>query len=122
MVTALVGTLESLFVSKGTKVLMTSHSPMTVAAVDEAAIFRSSGRAVASRSLAPQNRRLSTSCPKGLPLWTWASRSWRTTRAKVTILTEGNNVKHPQEMGTPEFSESVQVSKALSRIVTIPNS
>ena len=40
MVTALVVTLKTLFLSKGTKVVMTSHSPMTVAALDEAEIFR----------------------------------------------------------------------------------
>ena len=39
MVTALVTLLKGLFVSQGTKVLMTSHSPMTVAALDEADIF-----------------------------------------------------------------------------------
>ena len=40
MVVALVTTVKSLFVPQGTKVLMTSHSPMTVAAIDEADIFR----------------------------------------------------------------------------------
>ena len=35
MVAALVRTLKTLFVTRGTKVLMTSHSPMTVAALDE---------------------------------------------------------------------------------------
>ena len=40
MVAALVTTLKSLFVPHGTKVLMTSHSAMTVAALDEADIFR----------------------------------------------------------------------------------
>ena len=40
MVAALVTTLKTLFVPQGTKVLMTSHSAMTVAALDEADIFR----------------------------------------------------------------------------------
>ena len=40
MVAALVRTLKELFVPNGTKILMTSHSPMTVAAVDETDIFR----------------------------------------------------------------------------------
>ena len=40
MVAALLTTLKSLFVQHGTKVLMTSHSAMTVAALDEADIFR----------------------------------------------------------------------------------
>ena len=40
MVAALVAALKTLFVQQGTKVLMTSHSPMTVAALDEADIFR----------------------------------------------------------------------------------
>ena len=40
MVAALVRTLKALFVPQGIKVLMTSHSAMTVAALDEADIFR----------------------------------------------------------------------------------
>ena len=40
MVAALIETLKTLFVTQGTKILMTSHSPMTVAALDEADIFR----------------------------------------------------------------------------------
>ena len=40
MIVVLVETLKTLFLPKGTKVLMTSHSPMTVAALDEADIFR----------------------------------------------------------------------------------
>ena len=40
MVAALVTTLRSLFVNHGTKVLMTSHSAMTVAVLDESDIFR----------------------------------------------------------------------------------
>ena len=58
MVAALVTTLKSLFVPQGTRVLMTSHSAMTVAALDEADIFRVVRRHVAESPFpAPQSRR-----------------------------------------------------------------
>ena len=65
MVAAQVRTLKNLFVSKGTKVLMTSHSPMTVAALGRNRHLPCrQDRAVTSRFLARQSRRLSTSCPR----------------------------------------------------------
>ena len=42
----------------------------------------SSGQAATSMSPAPRSRRQSTSCPKGLPQWTWVSGSQRTTRQR----------------------------------------
>ena len=113
MVTALVGTLESLFVSKGTKVLMTSHSPMTVAALDEAAIFRvvrtggcvEVSSATKSEAIHELSEGLAT-VDVGLKIVAYDE-------AKVTILTEGNNVKHLKRWAHLNFPESVQVFEGL---------
>ena len=67
MVAALVRTLKTQFGPQGTKVLMTSHSAITVAALDEVDIFRVARTGGHSRSLAPQSRSLSKSCPKASP-------------------------------------------------------
>ena len=53
MVAALVATLQSLFVDHGTKVLMTSHSAITVALLDDNDVFRvvrSNGHVSVSRA------------------------------------------------------------------------
>ena len=94
MVTALVGTLESLFVSKGTKVLMTSHSPMTVAALDEADIFRvvRTGGCVEVSSTTKSEAIQELS--EGLATVDVGLKIAAFDEANVTILTEGNNVKH----------------------------
>ena len=94
MVAALVRTLKTLFVTRGTKVLMTSHSPMTVAALDEAEIFRvvrSEGNVTVSRTTKSEaigelSEGLAT-IDMGLSIAAYD-------KAKVTILTEGNNAKH----------------------------
>ena len=94
MVTALVTLLKDLFVSQGTKVLMTSHSPMTVAALDEADIFRvvrkggsvNVSRATKSEAINELSEGLAT-VDVGLRIAAYGG-------AKVTILTEGHNAKH----------------------------
>ena len=113
MVTALVGTLESLFVSKGTRVLMTSHSPMTVAALDEAAIFsvvRTGGcvevnGATKAEAIHELSEGLAT-VDVGLKIAAYDE-------AKVTILTEGNNVKHLKRWAHLYFPKDVHVFEGL---------
>ena len=94
MVTALVTLLKGLFVSQGTKVLMTSHSPMTVAALDESDIFRvvrtGSRVKVASTTKSEAINELS----EGLATIDVGIRIAGYAAAKVTILTEGHNAKH----------------------------
>ena len=83
MVAALVTTLRSLFVDHGTKVLMTSHSPMTVALLDDNDIFRverSDGNVSVSR--AQPSRRPSTNCLKASPPWTRGYGLLRTMRPR----------------------------------------
>ena len=94
MVAALVRTLKTLFVPQGTKVLMTSHSPMTVAALDEADIFRvvrtggdvQISRTTKSEAINELSEGLAT-VDVGLSIAAYDE-------AKVTILTEGNNANH----------------------------
>ena len=115
MVTALVAMLKALFVSRGTKVLMTSHSPMTVAALDEADIFHvarvggdvSVSRTTKSEAISELSEGLAT-VDTGLKIAAYDE-------AKVAILTEGNNAKHLKRWATLNFPEDVHVVEGLER-------
>ena len=113
MVAALVSTLKNLFVSKGTKVLMTSHSPMTVASLDEADIFRavrtggqvSVSRTTKSEAINELSDGLAT-VDMGLMIAAYDE-------ANVTILTEGNNAKHLKRWAELHFPQDVHVFEGL---------
>ena len=94
MVTALVVTLKTLFCQRATKVLMTSHSPMTVAALDEAEIFRvvRTGGDV-KVSLTTKSEAINE-LSEGLATVDVGLRIAASDEAKVTIITEGHNTKH----------------------------
>ena len=113
MVTALVATLGSLFVSKGTRVLMTSHSPMTVAALDEVAIFRvfRTGGCVEVSSATKTEAIHELS--EGLATVDVGLKIAANDEAKVTILTEGNNVKHLKRWAHLYFPKDVHVFEGL---------
>ena len=94
MVAALVSTLKTLFVSQGTQVLMMSHSPMTVAALDEADIFRvarTGGHVEVSRTTKSE---AINELSEGLATVDVGLRIAAYDGARVTILTEGHNAKH----------------------------
>ena len=113
MVAVLVRTLKALFVSKGTKVLMTSHSALTVAALDESEIFRvvrigsqiTVTRTTKSESINELSEGLAT-VDVGLRIAAYDE-------AKVTILTEGNNAKHLKRWVALNFPNDVRVSDEL---------
>ncbi|MCY3646777.1 MAG: AAA family ATPase [Chloroflexi bacterium] len=113
MVRALVGIVRELFVSKGTKVLMTSHSPMTVAAVEEDAIFRISrsgghvevARTTRSEAIGELSDGIAT-VDAGLRIAAYDG-------ARVTILTEGNNTKHLRRWVDLYFPKGVNVFEGL---------
>ena len=115
MVKTLVRTLQELFVSKGTKVLMTSHSPMTVAALDEDAIFRISrtgsqvevSRTTRSEAIGELSDGIAT-VDVGLRIAAYDG-------AKVTILTEGNNTKHLKRWIKLNFPTDVHVFEGLEQ-------
>ena len=115
MVTALVTTLKSLFISHGTKVVMTSHSAMTVAALDEADIFsvvRTGGRVEVSRTTASE---AINELSEGLATVDAGLRIAAFDGAKVTILTEGNNAIHLKTWVRLNFPQDVHVFDELAQ-------
>ena len=113
MVAALVTTLKSLFVSHGTKVLMTSHSPMTVAALDETDVFRvvrTKGHVNISRTT---KSAAIDELSEGLATVDTGLRIAAHGKAKVTILTEGLNTLHLKKWVELSFPQDVQVFAGL---------
>ena len=113
MVAALASTLETLFVSQGTKVLMTSHSPMTVAALREADIFRvvrTGGHVEVSRTTKSE---AISELSEGLATVDVGLRIAAYDEAKVTILTEGHNAKHVKRWVELNFPNEVHVFEGL---------
>ena len=115
MVAALVVTLKRLFVPQGTKVLLTSHSAMTVAALDETDIFRvirsgyhvSVSRTTKSEAIDELSEGIA-SIDVGLKIAAYDE-------ARVTILTEGNNAKHLKRWIQLNFTEDVRVFEELAQ-------
>ena len=115
MAEALVTTLKSLFVSHGTKVLMTSHSVMTVTALEEADIFRVArtrdhvniSRTTKSEAINELSEGLAT-VDAGLRIAAYDD-------AKVTILTEGNNTSHIKRWVQLHFPQDVHVFDELGQ-------
>ena len=113
MVAALVRTLKTLFVPQGTKVLMTSHSAMTVAALDEADIFRVV-RTGSDVKVSPATKSEAINeLSEGLATVDVGLRIAAYDEAKVTILTEGNNAKHLKRWAQLHFREDVHVFEGL---------
>ena len=113
MIEALATTLKSLFVSHGTKVLMTSHSPMTVAALDETDIFRvvrKNGRVDISRTTKSE---AIDELSEGLATVDVGLRIAACDEAKVTILSEGHNALHLKKWVELTFHEGVRVFEGL---------
>ena len=114
MAAALVTTLKSLFVPSGTKVLLTSHSPMTVATLDEGDIFRvvrkNGGVNVFPTTKTEAINELSegiATVDTGLKIATYDE-------AKVTILTEGHNARHLKKWVQLKFPMDVHVFDELT--------
>ena len=109
MIAAMVTTLKSLFVKHGTKVLMTSHSAMTLATLNEEDIFRivrTHGQTTVSRTTqADAIDELS----EGLATVGAGLRIAASDEAKVTILTEGNNAKHLRKWVELTFPKDVHI-------------
>ena len=94
MIKALIRTLKTIFVSRGTPVLMTSHSPMTVAVLDDKEIFRvnRNGGKVDIYPVAKSDAISELS--EGLATADMGLRIAEHEGSKITILTEGHNTKH----------------------------
>ena len=118
MVTALVETLKRIFVSQGTKVMMTSQSAMTVAALEEADIFRvvRTGRDV---KVSPTTKyEAINELSEGLATVDMGLRIAAYDATKVTILTEGKNTSHLKRWVELCFSEDVHVFEGLERFTS----
>ena len=114
MVAALVTTLKSLFVPQGTKVIMTSHSAMTVAALDEADIFqaiRKHRQVTVSRTT---KWKAINELSEGLATVDAGLKIAAYDEAKVTILTEGNNTFHIRKWVELNFPQDVHVFDELA--------
>ena len=113
MVTALIRMLKTLYVDHGTKVIMTSHSPMTVAMLEEGEVFRVSREgthiSIAQASKAEAVEELS----EGLATIDTGLRIAAYNEAKVIILTEGHNTKHLKRWAQLFFPEDVSVFEGL---------
>ena len=115
MVAALVDTLKTLFVAQGTKVLMTSHSPMSVAALEESSIFRvarTGGHVDVSRTTKVE---AINELSEGLATVDMGLRIAAYEGARVTILTEGNNAKHLRRWVELNFPKDVHVFEELEQ-------
>ena len=115
MVAALLETLRTRFMSQGTKVLMTSHSPMTVATLDEADIFRvvrTEGYVNVART---SKEEAINELSEGLATVDVGLRIAAYDQAKVAILTEGNNTKHLKKWVELNFPEDVYVIEDLEQ-------
>ena len=114
MVAALVTTLKSLFVPSGTKVLLSSHSPMTVATLDEGDIFRVA-RKNGGVNISPTTKTEAISeLSEGIATVDTGLRIATYDKAKVTILTEGNNALHLKRWAQLNFPTDVHVFDELT--------
>ena len=115
MVSALVATLKELYVACGTRVLLTSHSPMTVAALAETEIFHvaRTGRKV---RIGPTTKTDAIDeLSEGIATVDAGLRIATFDKARVTILTEGNNALHLKRWVELNFPKDVRVFDQLSQ-------
>ena len=115
MVAALITTLKTLFVAKGTKVLMTSHSPMTVAALDETDIYRVSRTGVLVNVTQTNKVEAIDELSEGIATADMGLRIAAKDETKVTILTEGNNTRHLRRWVELMFQNDAYVLEGLEK-------
>lgn len=113
MVKAMITTLKTLFVANGIPVLMTSHSPMTVATLDEGEIFRVS-RTGYHVEISPVTKADAISeLSEGLATVDMGLRIAAYGESKITILTEGYNSRHLKRWAELFYLEDVRVLEGL---------
>ena len=113
MVAALVAALRSLFVDHDCGILMTTHSPMTVAALPETDVFQ----VVRKReevSLTPTTTTLAVEeLSEGIATVDAGLRIAASHEADITLLTEGNNTLHLKRWVELNFPSRVHVFEGL---------
>ena len=113
MVKALIRTLKTLFVSNGIPVLMTSHSPMTAATLDEGEVFKVD-RTGYQVEISPVTKADAISeLSEGLATVDMGLRIAAYGESRITILTEGNNTKHLRRWAELYYPGDVRVFEGL---------
>ena len=113
MVAALVAVMKDL-VEKGTRVLMTSHSPVTVAVVNEDELFRVTRHGGRVR-VAPTTRTDAVQdLSESLATIDTGLRILAFDQVPVTILTEGDNALHLKRWAKLNFPDDVRVFDGIS--------
>jgi len=115
MVSALVSALKGLFVPAGTKILITSHSPMTVAALDEADIFRVARAGDRVKVTRTTKSEAISELSEGIATVDVGLRIAAYEESTVTILTEGHNTKHLKRWVNLSFPDGVRVFDQLEQ-------
>ncbi len=109
MLTALVNTLKALFVAQGATVFLTSHSPMTVAALAETEIFRVVRQGGIVRIGPTTKIDAIEELSEGIATVDTGLRIAASSGARVTILTEGHNAHHLKRWVELSFPSGVHV-------------
>ena len=105
----------SLFVEQGSKVVMATHSPVTVAALPEAEVFLVHRDGPRIRLVATSTGEAVEELSEGLATVDAGLRlAAFSGEADVTILTEGHNARHLQRWVELNFPERVQVFDKLA--------
>ena len=109
MIRALCAVLKRVYVARGTKVLMTTHSPVTMAMLNDGEIFRMT-RDGRGANIAPTTKSHAVDeLSEGLCTVDIGLRIAAFDGAKVTILTEGANALHLKQWAKLHFGEKVRV-------------
>ena len=114
MVAALVSILKTWFVARGTKVLLTSHSPVTAAMVEDNEIFRITRKDGNVRASPATPAEGVDELSEGLATIDTGLRILAHDQAEVTILTEGHNARHLKRWAKLNFPEDVRVFEGLA--------
>ena len=113
MLNALVTMLKRLFVDEGTNVLMTSHSPMTVAVLEDEEIFRVSRSGSDVKVAGTTKVAAIDELSEGIATVDMVLRIAAFDEAKVAIISEGTNTKHLKKWASIMFSDQVRVFEGL---------
>ena len=113
MVKALTRTLKTLFVSQGIPVLMTSHSPMSVATLNGEEVFRVSRKGHRVEISPVTKADAISELSEGVATVDMGLRIAAYGESKITILTEGNNTKHLRRWAELFYLDDVRVFEGL---------
>ena len=114
MVKALVAAVKSLFVDRGCRVLMTTHSPIMVATLPETEVYRVLRNGTNVRLAATTTSEAVEELSEGIATLDAGLRIASSGDAEVTILTEGHNALHLKRWVELNFPGRVHVFDRLA--------